>query len=274
LSRLHIGKMRIMLGLDGESWLEEALVEFRVLGERFGISFAQTELADRIAMRGELAEACEHFDQAIAVVAELGALDDVVQLRMRQARLYWLLGDKDACAAAVAEAESGAEGVTWPGTLASLALARAELARWNGNAPDAFEQLGVALQLLGEEALQLHIQAATHDVHAWFAEDLEEARGHRAAACEAAAETGHAPVIAQMIVGVADLALRREQYEPAARLLAASATVLGLVDRSNPDVSRIEQIARDPLGDAAFDEAAREGAATSWTELVAVTLAP
>jgi predicted ATPase len=274
LSRLHIGKMRIMLGQDGESWFEEALVEFRVLGERFGISFAQTELADRIAMRGEFAEACEHFDQAIAVVTELDALDDVVQMRVRQARLYWLAGDKDASAAAVAEAERRAEGLTWPGTLAALALARAELARWSGDAVAAFDQLGIAVTLLGEEALQPHIRAATHDLHAWFTDDLDEARAHRAAACRAAAETGHAPVIAQMLVGVADLALRCERYEQAARLLAASASVLGLSDRSNPDVSRIEQAVRGHLDDVTLDQAAREGAQASWDELVAVALVP
>jgi predicted ATPase/DNA-binding SARP family transcriptional activator len=271
LSRLHIGKLRIMLGQgeEAEASFEESLVEFRVLGERFGTSFAQTELADRLALRGEFAEACEHFDQAIAVVTELDALDDVVQFRVRQARLYWLMDDKDGCAAAVAEAESRAEGVTWPGTLAALALAKAELARWNGTASDAFDQLGVAVRLLGDEAQQPHLRATIHDLHAWFADDLEEAREHRAAACRAAAETGDAPVIARVIVGVADLALRGERYDQAARLLAASVTVLGLADRSNPDVPRIEQAARNHLGDAAFDAAAREGAQASWEELVA-----
>ncbi|WP_346136838.1 BTAD domain-containing putative transcriptional regulator [Lentzea roselyniae] len=275
LSRLHIGKMRIMLGQGeaAESCFEESLVEFRVLGERFGTSFAQTELADRLAMRGEFAEACEHFEQAVAVVTELGAVDDVVQMRVRQARLYWLMGDKEASAAAVTEAESRAEGINWPGTLAALALAKAELARWNGDAEEAFDQLGDAARLLGDEALQPHLRATTREMYAWFADDLGEAREHRAAACQTAAETGYAPAIAQTIVGVADLALRCEQHEQAARLLAASARVLGLVDRSNPDVTRIEQAARARLGDAAFDEAAREGAETSWNELVEATLA-
>ncbi|MGI5127858.1 BTAD domain-containing putative transcriptional regulator [Pseudonocardia sp. CA-107938] len=273
LSRLHIGKMRVMLGLgEAEAAIEESLVEFRVLGERFGISFAQTELADRIAMHGEFAEACEHFDQAIAVVAELGAIDDVVQLRARQARLYWLMGDKDAGAAAVAEAERRAAGLTWPGTLATLALAKAELARWNGDAAAATDQLGVALRLLGDEAQQPHIRALEHDLHGYVAADLAEAGEHRAAACQAAVESGHAPVIAKVIVGVADLALRRDQIERAAALLAASARVLGLTDRSNPDASRIEQATRSHLDAGALDAAARTSAGTSWTELVAAAV--
>ena len=127
--------------------------------------------------------------------------------------------------------------------------------------------------MLGDEAERADIRAVTHDLLGYLADDLSEARAHRAAACQAATEAGHAPLIAKVLVGVADLALRRDQYEQAARLLAASAGVRGLPDRSHPDVARIEQVARHRLGDARFAEAAREGTQTSWSQLVAVTLA-
>src|SRR4029453_3277205 len=129
LARLHLGKMRIMLGEGGrnaDAYLDRGGAEFRTLGERFGISFALTELADRITVRGEFAAACEYYEQAIAVVTEVGSLDDVVRMRSRQAQLYWLLGDKDSSAAALAEAQRFADRVTWPGTLAQLALEKAE----------------------------------------------------------------------------------------------------------------------------------------------------
>nr|AGZ15464.1 transcriptional regulator [Streptomyces sp. MK498-98F14] len=276
LARLHLGKMRIMLGQDGrdvDAYLEMALAEFRALGERFGISFALRELADRIAVRGEFAGACEYYEQAIAVVTEVGAIEDVIPLRSRQAQLYWLLGDPEASRAAVAEAQRCAERVTWSDALAELALAKAELARWGGDAEEAHRQLGVATAMLGDEAERANIRAVTHDLLGYLADDLDEARGHRAAACAAAAEAGHAPLIAQVLVGVADLALRREEYEQAARLLAASAGVRGLQDRSHPDVARIEQTARRRLGDARFAEAAREGTRIGWPQLIAVTLA-
>jgi hypothetical protein len=127
--------------------------------------------------------------------------------------------------------------------------------------------------MLGDDAGQPWIRAVTHDLLGYLAGDLSEARTHRAAACQAASEAGHAPLIAQVLVGVADLALRCDQYEQAARLLAASAGVRGLPDRSHPDVARIEQIARRRLGGARFAEAAREGTQTSWSQLVTVTLA-
>jgi predicted ATPase len=276
LARLHLGKMRIMLGQggrDADVYLETALAEFRMLGERFGISFALEELAERLAVRGESARACEHYEQAIAAVTELGSSEDIIRLRSRQAQLYWLLGDEDASAAAIADAQRCAERVTWPDALTELALSKAELARWGGDAAEARRQLGVAAALLGSEAEQAKIHVVTHDLLGYLADNLSEARAHCAAACEAAAEAGHAPTIARVLVGVADLALRRDEREQAARLLAASEAVRGLRDLSHPDVARIEQAARSRLGDARFAEAAQEGTRTSWDALVEVTLA-
>ncbi len=276
LARLQLGKLRIQLGRggrDADAYLEMALAEFRAIGERFGISFALTELADRIATRGEFADACEHYEQAIAVVIEVGTIEDVIRMRSRQAQLYWLVGDQDSSAAAIADAERYAERVTWPDALVELALSKAELARWGGDTEEAYHQLDVATAMLGDEAERAENRAVTHDLLGYLAGDLSEARMHRAAACQAATEAGHPLLIAQVLVGVADLALRCDQYEQAARLLAASAGIRGLPDRSHPDVARIEQAARRRLGDARFAEATQEGAQASWRELVEATLA-
>ncbi len=275
LARLQLGKMRIVTGHggpDAEAYLKTALAEFRTLGERFGISLALSELADFIAMRGEFASACEHYEQAIAAITEVGAVEDVIRLRTQQALLYWLDGDRAASAAAIAEAERCADGVTWPYALVELDLARAELARWGGDAGEARHQLGIAATLIGGEPDQASIRAGIHDVLGYLAGDLREARTHRVAAWQAAGEAGHAPLIARILVGIADLAVRLGDYEQAARLLAASVRVRGLPDRSHPDAARIERDARR-RGDTGFAEAARQGAQTSWPELVEVTLA-
>ncbi|WP_344219997.1 BTAD domain-containing putative transcriptional regulator [Kribbella sancticallisti] len=185
LARLQLGKMRILLGHgspDADASLEMALTEFRALGERWGMSFALTELADRIAMRGEFARACEYYEQAVAVVTEVGAIEDVVRMRSRQAQLYWLLGDEDSTAAAMAEAQQCAERVAWPEALAELALAKAGLARWSGDAEQAHRQLDITTELLGDDADRAYIRALRHDVLGYLAEDLDEAREHRVAA--------------------------------------------------------------------------------------------
>ncbi|MEQ4207359.1 BTAD domain-containing putative transcriptional regulator [Actinopolymorpha sp. B9G3] len=276
MARWQAGKMRTMVGQGGrevEAQLEQALAEFRALGERFGMSMALSELANQLAIRGEFADACEYYEQAIVVLTEIGAVEDVIEVRTQQALLYWLDGDRDACAAAIADAERSAEGVTWPYALVTLALAKAELARLRGDADGARQQLGHATTLLGDAAEQANNRAQIHDVLGYLADDLRESRTHRVAAWQAASEAGAPPVIAKMLVGVADLAVRLDQYEQAARLLAASVGVRGLPDRSQPDAARIEQDARRHLGEARFAEVTQEGAQSSWSQLVEVTLA-
>ncbi|TCC32620.1 AfsR/SARP family transcriptional regulator [Kribbella sindirgiensis] len=276
VARLQTGKMRIMLGdgdRDGDRALEAALAEFRAIGERWGMSFALTELADRLAVRGEFTEACAYCEQAIAVAAEVGATEDVVRMRSRQAQLYWLAGDLDASSAAMADAVRQAERVAWPEALVELALCKAELARWSGDADEAHRQLDLATTMLGHEAERANLRAMIQDVLGYLATDLDQAWQHRSASFQAAAEGGHPPGIARMLVGIADLALRTDQDEQAARLLAASTVVHGLPDRSNPDAERLEQETRRRLGDEKFTEAAEEGRQASWRELVEVTLA-
>ncbi|MEV6366364.1 BTAD domain-containing putative transcriptional regulator [Micromonospora musae] len=276
LARWQSGKMRILLGRGGpeaEANLELALTEFRTLGERFGMFLALSELAGQLAQRGEFAGACEHYEAAIAVVTEVGAVEDVIQLRTQQALLYWQWGDREAAAAAIAEAERRAEGVTWPHALVELALAKAELARWDGDAAEARHQLGVATALLGEDAEQAHLRALIHDRLGYLTDDLREVRSHRVAAWQAASEAGQPFLIAQMLVGVADLALRHDRYELAARLLAASVGVRGLPDRAHPDAGRVDRETRRHLGEARFAEVTQEGARSSPVELVEVALA-
>ncbi|MEV0546417.1 BTAD domain-containing putative transcriptional regulator [Nocardia salmonicida] len=276
LARLQLGKMRIMLGLTGseaDAYLEAALTEFRAIGERWGISFALTELADRCAMRGEFATACELFDQATAVVTEVGAIDDLVRMRARQAQLYWLRGDAEAAATTMAEAQRCADQAAWPGSLAELALAQAELARWKGDVEQAYRHIDVATTMLGADADQPNVSAVLHDLRGYLAADIDEARAQHTAAFHAASAAGHAPLIAQILVGVAALALRADHDEQAARLLAAGAGVRGLTDRSHPDIARIEQQALGRLGEARFTAATRQGAQADWHELATAALA-
>ena len=221
----------------------------------------------------EASGACEHYEKAIGVITEVGAIEDVIGLRTRQALLYWLHGDLVASAAAITEAERRADGVTWAYALVELALAKAELARWRGDAEEARHQLGIAITLMGADADQANIRADIHDVLGYLADDPREVRTHRVAAWEAASEAGHPLLIAKVLVGVADLAVRLGQYEQAARLLAASVGLRGLPDRSHPDAARIERDARRHLGEARFAEVTQEGTQTSWSQLVEVTLA-
>nr|WP_174257940.1 BTAD domain-containing putative transcriptional regulator [Phytoactinopolyspora alkaliphila] len=276
MARWQAGKLRTMLGQGGpevDAQLEQALAEFQALGERFGLSLALSVLAGQCAARGEFSAACKYHDQAVTALTELGAVEDVIEARTQQALLYWLDGDRTASAAAIADAERVADGVTWPYALVDLALAKAELARRGGDTKEARRQLGLATTLLGDAAEHATIRAGIHDMLGYLADDLRESRTHRVAAWLAATEAGAPHLIAQILVGVADLAIRLDQHEHAARLLAASVSARGLPDRSHPDAARIEQNVRRHLGEARFAEVTQAASQTSWSELVEVTFA-
>lgn len=276
-ARLTRGRLRLTVGgdetdVDGD--IETALAEFRTLGDRWGISLALTYLADRLAMRGEFARACEHYEEAVAALTEVGGTEDVVGLRARQAQLYWLLGDERSSTSAMAEAQRYAGGIAWPDTLADLALSKAQLARWRGEPDKAHQHLAAARTTQADAEPNDSFRARTMDLYGYLAEDLEQARAHRSEAFRAAVETTYPPLIAEALIGIADLALRQGQHEQAARLLAASDGVRGTPDRSLPDVSRIAADTRDHLGETVFAEATRAGQRRDWRELAEITLAP
>ncbi|MBE1589153.1 BTAD domain-containing putative transcriptional regulator [Nonomuraea angiospora] len=275
-ARLTRGRFRLTLGgdeTDVDADAKIALSEFRALGDRWGISLALTFLADRLAMRGEFTRACEHYEDAAVAMTEIGATEDVIGLRARQAQLYWLLGDERSSASATAEAQRCAGGIAWPDALAELALSRAELARWRGEPEQAHEHLATVRAVLGEADKIGSIRAKTMDQYGYLTEDLEQSRAHRTEAFRAAVEQAYPPAIAEVLIGIADLALRQGEYEQAARLLGASDSVRGTPDRSLPDASRIAEDTRDRLGETLFAEATRDGARRDWRELAESMLA-
>lgn len=271
-ARLTRGRLRLLLNsdvTDVDTDAETALAEFRALGERWGVSFALTFLADRLAMRGEFARACEHYDEAIVALTPMGGTEEVIGLRTRQAQLYWLLGDEESSASAIAEAERRAGGITWPDVLAELALAKAQLAYWRGEADQANQHLDSVRGML-DNAL---VRATAMDLYGYLTKDLAKSREHRAEAFQAAVLSAYPPLIAGVLVGIADLALRQGQDEQAVRLLAASEAVRGTADRSRPDASRIAEETRNRLGESVFTEATLDGQGRDWRELAEITLA-
>ena len=133
----------------------------------------------------------------------------------------------------------------------------------------------MAIAKLGDAAELANFRPVIHDLHGYLTNDPGASREHRAAAWKAVSESegGQAPQRAQVLVGIADLALRTGQYEQAVRLLAASATILGQRDHSHPDIARIDAAARAHLDDEQYAKASAEGAEAPLPDLVAATLA-
>ncbi|TDU77009.1 putative ATPase [Streptomyces sp. KS 21] len=258
---------RTLLGAGGppaqaEQAIEEALAGFRALGERWGSSFALTVLADLVARRGDFAAALGHYEQAVEVVGEIGVLEDRLHALIRLAQLSWLAGYPAGSAAALARAEQDAAAAGWPESIAVLAHGKAELAWWTGRFPEARAELARAEEAIAGICAHPVFRAMALDTRAHLdaAEgELDRARAHRAEALDLALGSGHAPTVAQVLIGVADQAVREDRPEQAARLLAAALAVRGGPDHGRPDAARVENAARAALGEG-FTEAARCGA--------------
>ncbi|MFC4337024.1 BTAD domain-containing putative transcriptional regulator [Salininema proteolyticum] len=272
-ARLTRARMRLALAADEtdvDSDIRESLAGFRALGDRWGTASALALLADRIAARGDFASACDHNGEAVAALTEVGATEEVVGLLARQAQLYWLLGDERSSTAAMDRARRYADGIAWPDTLAELALANAHLAYLRGEPDRARDQLTEIPTRPGGGLTGVH--SVAENLRGYLAEDLDQARAHRAEAFRIAADLGYRPMIAEAMVGIADLAVRRGNDEMAVRLVAASDGVRGMPDRSRPDAGRILDGTRSRLGEAVFAEAVRDGRERDWRELAEAAL--
>lgn len=277
MARLNRGRFQLLFGgteSDADADLEVALAEFRGLGERFATAFALTCVADRLAARGELLRACRHFQEAVEALIELGAFEDVGSLRARQAQLYWLLGDERSSTMAMAEAQRYEDRIGWPDARAHVALLKAQLAHWRGETDEAYEHLAAVPTILGDAEVRGGFRARAQDLYGYLTPDLERARVHRTEAFHEALDTAYPPLTAEVLVGVADLALRQGAYEQAARLLGASDRVRGTADRAQADASRIAEQTRSHLGETTFAEVTDAGRGQDWRELAEITLAP
>ncbi|MGB3440117.1 MAG: AfsR/SARP family transcriptional regulator, partial [Actinophytocola sp.] len=246
------------------------LAAFRSVGERWGMSFTLWSLADLVAWRGDFATAITYYEEANTLFAELVTNEDLVRYRLSLARLRMLLGDHDAAAAALAEAERDAELSGRPESFAAVAHARGEFARFAGDLAEAHRRLDVAADLVirGQpgSAVAPQFRAILEGSGGYLASaegDLDAAASHHARAMELAIDSHDAPVVATVLVGFADLALCRGDARRAALLLGASEGVRGIKDLSMLDYERVEAGARAALGDAAFDEAYAVGRTTT-----------
>ena len=154
--------------------------------------------------------------------------------RLYLAREIWLLGEREAAYAELARAQRDAERLRLPEFTALAAYTAGDLAAAGG--------------------------------------DLAAARRWHAQALEAARSSVDAPVIAQALTGLADLALREADPGHAAELLGAAEAIRGTVDRTVRDEERVASAARAELGAAGFEAAYERGQSVTTDTLA--TLVP
>jgi predicted ATPase/DNA-binding SARP family transcriptional activator len=122
---------------DAQREAELALARFRETGDRWGLAQALDALATFADVRGDSAMAIELTDQALAVIGQLGTLEELADLRTRRADRLLAAGDLEA---AHADYERALELARRAGMPAAQALARSglgEIARRRGDLAEA-----------------------------------------------------------------------------------------------------------------------------------------
>jgi predicted ATPase/DNA-binding SARP family transcriptional activator len=256
----RLTRNRMLRPGEQEADIQQALVELGSIGERWGISYALATLADLAARRGDLVVALDYGERAADVLTELGAVEDLVFLKAREAQLRWLVGDDTGSAAAMAQADEVAASVGWPDAVAGMAYFKADLARWSGDSTTARAELAHAEALLGP-GMDPVFRAMILDSLAYLDAadgDLDSAGARREEALAIASGSRDDGVVSQVLVGVADQAVRRGYLALAARLLAASEGISGGPDLSRPDTARVEAHTRTALGEPQFADAIKQ----------------
>ncbi len=265
---------------QAESDFRLALDGFRALGERWGMAFALSALAELFGWRADHRRAAALLEEALAYIGELGTKEDLPPMQVRYGQELWLCGERDRAAAVLADAQRVAEQVGMPEVLTHVEMARADVARRegeealrDGDEQRARELFAVARRRLAVAAGATPRTGVSPQFEALVASGsgyLEATTGHLAAArtghttaLERAIGSKDVPVIAMVIVGIADLAARTGDATRAATLLGAAEEIRGIPFRDFPDGMRVERLARAALGDSAFAESYQRGRATT-----------
>ncbi|BCB87446.1 BTAD domain-containing putative transcriptional regulator [Phytohabitans suffuscus] len=271
VARVMYGHAEVNLGRgdrDSEVHFEAALAEFRALGDRWGVSTTLAGLAHMTSADGDHARAAAYFKAALDEMAPLGAAEDVPEMQARYAYELWMLGESERAFATLDEARRSAERVGTDEGRAAVAYHHGEILRAMGELTRARAELAQAHSVAGAYTSAPQwaalITAAIAQIDAAEG-DLVTARARNDEALELAITSHDMPVVGLVLMAYADLALHSGEPEMAACFVGAAYAARGGPDRSTVDARRVEDAARERLGEERFAEAFERGRATVAT---------
>jgi len=223
-------------------------------------------LGDLAAASGDFAQAVRWQREALALVREVGIREDIPQLEVKLAHQLWLAGERDEARRMLKQSQESADEIGLPEVTVAVQYGYATLARFEGDLDSARETLARNAEQMTGQSWAPQFRATTRSTQGLVeaaAGNLSLARRMHREAMRIAVDTRDQPVVALVLVGIADLVLRQGDPERAAFLLGAADAVRGSQDRSVPDAERITFEARAALGDAGF--AAAYGRAAGMT---------
>jgi len=279
MAHLLTGALSVNLGEAGtaEREIDQALVRFRELGERWGIGQALVARAELRSSRGHPEEAMAALAEAREELAGLGDREDVSQILIRTAGERARAGQVDQAEDDLEAADRIAHEVGAEDQKLHVRLTRADLARWQGRFDEARKLLDGAIADYRRGSFpveQVHAVALVALGHIEVVTgDLEAARACRAQALRVALATHDRPVIARVLGLGAAVDLAGGDAGGAAELLGTAEVLRGMPDEADVDLRRVGEAARAALGDRGFALAFGRGAARPREEVLAALAA-
>ncbi|WP_086846094.1 ATP-binding protein, partial [Amycolatopsis kentuckyensis] len=254
--------LRSMMSGDlagAEEGLREGAAQFRALGERWGLSMALDHLSQLLTWRGEYAAALPLMDEALGLMHEIGATDDVADLIGRRAWTHLLSGEHARARADYELAAATARRSGMPESRAAAFVGLANLARLSGDLAAARELCERALAecaggSFAAESVRATALISLGRLAAAEGRAAEAAELHRSALL-IGRQWNAGDVVAFALEGLAGAARPAE----AAVLLGAAAAVRGTAIGGDPDVSAVRGRLVESLGVDGFERAYRTG---------------
>lgn len=257
--------------------------QFRATGDRWGRSQTLDALAAVADRQGDTPTALALSDEALALVEQLGALEELTELRCRRAERLLRAGDVTAARTEYAHATDLVSRTGTPGTLALSRYGLAELARREGDLLDARRRAEEALAACPADwgSLELRSRILTTLGRTTDADGASrhnsggeqrtstEALPHHRAALAAALAFGKGSCVAEAVDGLAGAALRDGNPHRAAYLLGMATALRGPYPLPDPDRQRTESDARTRLGDHVYQHVHDDAANLDRADILA-----
>jgi predicted ATPase/DNA-binding SARP family transcriptional activator len=247
---------------EAEADLAEALREFTVLGERWGLSATLASLAEQASRSGDHHQAITWLTEAIEHVQALGTREDVPVSKVRLAHEFWLIGEPERAVSMLDEAQFEAELLGVRESEAAIRHERAEIARHRGQLDEAWVLLTETVAIMGANQVAPQVRAVVASSLGYLAAesgDLVLARSHHDTALSHAIYSTDSPIVGHTLVGLAHLFMHEGDLRRAAVFVGAAEGVRGARDRSLIDLPTVEQAALATLGEQRFTQAYQYG---------------
>ncbi|MCU1645058.1 MAG: Non-specific serine/threonine protein kinase [Nocardia sp.] len=253
--------------LAGAVERREALRDFEIAGDRWGLGMALLAVGRDHSLRGAHQEAMAAFGRAVVIASELGMEDDVFTARTELARERMRSGDLAEAERDVQVAQRQAEELGYSRMAAVMGFSLAELHRRAGDIAQAdrdLEQLEQRIRRLPfPEGLAANRIAVARMANRLAAGSAAQARALLPEIIESSFVNGDVAAVTQAVAHttelLAKLLLLENDPSSAATALGMTAVIRGVFDDGEPELQTLITELVDRLGEQDFRAAYLQG---------------